>query len=139
MSAENNKRAQLIGDLVAELEPTPNPGRTLSKSFGWLTIAILGAIGLMLVRGPFRPGFFDQLIAHPHFAVESVLGTVAIIFVSLAASNGFPAAVELEVTVTNNSPAGGVAITPVWVGFHNGSFDSYDGGATTAGQLEALA
>ena len=45
----------------------------------------------------------------------------------------------LEVTVTNNAPGGGVYLTPVWFGFHNGSFDSYDGGTASAFELERLA
>ena len=45
----------------------------------------------------------------------------------------------LEVTVTNNAPGGGVYLTPVWFGFHNGSFDSYDGGTASAKELERLA
>lgn len=48
-------------------------------------------------------------------------------------------AVQVKVTITNNASAGGVALTPVWVGFHNGSFDSYDSGVTASGQLESLA
>jgi len=43
------------------------------------------------------------------------------------------------VTVTNNAPAGGVALTPVWVGFHDGSFDSYNGGLSSQPGLERLA
>ncbi len=45
----------------------------------------------------------------------------------------------LEVTVTNNGPDGGVFLTPVWFGFHNGSFDSYDGGTASSFELERLA
>lgn len=48
-------------------------------------------------------------------------------------------AITLKVTVTNIAPTGGVYLTPVWVGFHNGSFDSYDGGTASAPELEALA
>ncbi len=33
------------------------------------------------------------------------------------------------VTLENRAPASGTFQTPVWVGFHSGSFDSYDGGA----------
>ncbi len=33
------------------------------------------------------------------------------------------------VTIENMSPYNGTFLTPVWVGFHNGQFDSYDGGA----------
>ena len=49
------------------------------------------------------------------------------------------ASVNVRVTVTNNGPANGVAITPLWVGFHDGSFDSYNGGLTSQQGLEALA
>ena len=49
------------------------------------------------------------------------------------------ASVELQVTVTNNGPSNGVALTPVWVGFHDGSFDSYNGGLTSQPGLEQIA
>ena len=61
------------------------------------------------------------------FALASVL-TVA------AAS-----AAQVRVTITNNAPTGGVALTPVWVGFHDGSFDSYDGGLSSQAGLEEIA
>lgn len=65
--------------------------------------------------------------------------TLAAGALSCAANLAIAAPVQVEVTVTSNVPVGGVAITPVWVGFHNGSFDSYDGGAAAASSLEALA
>ncbi len=52
---------------------------------------------------------------------------------------GQASALTLKVTITNIAPAGGLYLTPVWVGFHNGSFDSYDGGTASAAELEALA
>ncbi|MEM7466383.1 MAG: spondin domain-containing protein [Pseudomonadota bacterium] len=58
---------------------------------------------------------------------------------ALMANSALAAPIDIEVIVTSNVPAGGVAITPLWVGFHNGSFDSYDGGAEAASSLEALA
>ena len=45
----------------------------------------------------------------------------------------------VTVTVENIAPQNGVAITPVWVGFHSGSFDSYNGGLTSLPGLERLA
>lgn len=45
----------------------------------------------------------------------------------------------VEVTITNNAPNGGIYLTPTWVGFHNGSFDSYDGGSASSIQLSRLA
>jgi len=43
---------------------------------------------------------------------------------------------QVRVEVTSNAPTGGVAITPLWVGFHNGSFDSYNGGLSSQEGLE---
>ena len=34
--------------------------------------------------------------------------------------------VDVEVVVTNRAPANGTFQTPVWIGFHNGTFDLYD-------------
>ncbi len=48
-------------------------------------------------------------------------------------------ATSVEVTITSNAPTGGVYLTPMWVGFHDGSFDSYDGGQPSQPALEALA
>ncbi len=48
-------------------------------------------------------------------------------------------AVQVKVTITNNASAGGVALTPVWVGFHNGSYDSYNSGVAASSQLQSLA
>ncbi|MDJ0661528.1 MAG: spondin domain-containing protein [Crocosphaera sp.] len=45
----------------------------------------------------------------------------------------------VRVDVENISPIGGVSITPVWVGFHDGSFDSYNPGASAQFGLELLA
>ncbi len=59
-------------------------------------------------------------------------------FITLGAVSATQAA-QVKVTITNNSPTGGVAITPVWVGFHDGSFDSYDGGTAASGALERIA
>lgn len=36
---------------------------------------------------------------------------------------------SVVVKVSNLSPSRGTPLTPIWVGFHDGSFDSYDGGS----------
>ncbi|MEL6106707.1 MAG: spondin domain-containing protein [Planctomycetota bacterium] len=41
--------------------------------------------------------------------------------------------------IDNIAPEGGVALTPVWVGFHNGNFDSYNGGLPALEALERVA
>jgi len=45
----------------------------------------------------------------------------------------------VEVTIENVAPRNGVALTPIWVGFHSGSFDSYNGGLTSLEGLERVA
>jgi len=47
--------------------------------------------------------------------------------------------VKLKVMVKNIAPSGGVTLTPVWVGFHDGSFDSYNRGDASSAAIEALA
>lgn len=70
----------------------------------------------------------------------SHLGKAAIAASAIALSGtAFAAPVALTVSISNNSPTGGVFLTPAWVGFHNGSFDSYDGGSPSSPGLEALA
>lgn len=48
-------------------------------------------------------------------------------------------AAQIKVTITNRAPANGTFLTPVWVGFHDGSFDLYDPGAAVSPAFERLA
>lgn len=52
---------------------------------------------------------------------------------------GLASAAQVKVTVTNLAPAGGTFLTPVWVGFHNGTFDLYDLGSPPSVALERIA
>jgi hypothetical protein len=45
----------------------------------------------------------------------------------------------VNVTVANLAPARGGYLTPVWVGFHNGSFDLFDTNAPASAELERIA
>jgi len=47
--------------------------------------------------------------------------------------------VEVTVVIENLALPGGTFLTPAWVAFHDGSFDSYDGGAPASPQLERIA
>ena len=62
--------------------------------------------------------------------------TIALLLTTIGVPAG---AGEIEVSVTNNAPNGGVFLTPVWVGFHDGSFDSYNGGLSSQPGLERIA
>jgi hypothetical protein len=46
---------------------------------------------------------------------------------------------RIKVEVSNNSPQGGVVLTPVWAGFHDGSFDTFEVGSAASAGLESIA
>ena len=46
---------------------------------------------------------------------------------------------EVIVTIENLAPENGVFLTPVWVGFHNGSFNLFDPGGLASNALERIA
>lgn len=46
---------------------------------------------------------------------------------------------NITVTIENLAPENGTFITPAWVGFHNGEFDTYDRGRPASPGLESLA
>jgi hypothetical protein len=46
---------------------------------------------------------------------------------------------KITVTIENLAPVGGNFLTPLWVGFHNGSFDIYNQGDPASSALERLA
>ena len=46
---------------------------------------------------------------------------------------------QIQVDFTNNAPAGGTLQTPVWVGFHDGGFDTFSTGQAATQGLERLA
>jgi hypothetical protein len=48
-------------------------------------------------------------------------------------------AAEVMVTVENLQPPGGLFFTPTWVGFHDGTFDSFDAGSSASAAIEAIA
>lgn len=62
-----------------------------------------------------------------------------VIFTTSAALADDAPRVSVTVKIENIAPEGGVAITPVWVGFHSGSFDSYNGGLRSLPGLERVA
>lgn len=57
----------------------------------------------------------------------------------LAGSDASGAVVTVNVKITNLAPAEGNFLTPLWAGFHDGSFDLYDIGSPATAGLERLA
>ncbi len=46
---------------------------------------------------------------------------------------------QLTIEIENLSPTNGTLLTPVWFGFHNGTFDTYDRGRPASPGLESIA
>ena len=45
----------------------------------------------------------------------------------------------VQITVTNDQPAGGFALAPVWLGVQDGSFQAFSSGSTASSQITSLA
>ena len=71
---------------------------------------------------------------NPKRAIEIILASSAILATSVAVQ-----AATIRVTVESLTPDGGTFLTPVWTGFHDGSFDIYDRGEAASAGLESIA
>lgn len=65
--------------------------------------------------------------------------TQATLAAAALALAGAAQATDVKVTLTQLAPVGGVGIAPLWVGFHNGSFDSFDAGYAASLGIERAA
>lgn len=63
-----------------------------------------------------------------------LLGSLAVLAATTPAL-----AISVQVTIENLAPANGTFLTPVWVGFHDGSFDLYNSGEAASMALERIA
>ncbi len=71
---------------------------------------------------------------NPKRAIEIILASGTILATSVAVQ-----AATIRVTVESLTPDGGTFLTPVWTGFHDGSFDIYDRGEAASAGLESIA
>lgn len=65
--------------------------------------------------------------------------SIAIASVALIALSNVAQATQINVEVSNLFAEGGLALTPVWTGFHDGTFNSFDLNAPASSALQALA
>ncbi len=68
--------------------------------------------------------------------------TLGVLAAGLTVAAAHPAAAQLtqvRVRVTNTAPANGTALTPVWIGIHDGSFRTFTPGMPSSSALESLA
>lgn len=70
-------------------------------------------------------------------SMSTRLAAAALVTSTLMASQA--AAVTLEFTVTNNQAEGGLFLTPLYLGLHDGTFDAFDEGAAATAGVELLA
>ena len=52
---------------------------------------------------------------------------------------GAASATVLSITVTNNQSAGGLSVTPLYTGFHDGTFDAFDVGSAASAGVRTIA
>jgi hypothetical protein len=63
----------------------------------------------------------------------------SVVVLTVLSLGSIVAAQQVNVSITNLAPANGTFLTPVWVGFHDGTFDLYDRGAAASIPVERLA
>lgn len=84
-------RDRAIAELVSELEPAPAfrpPGRLVLL---WLALSWGFVVTATVLVAPFRPGAFEQLATHPHFALETLVGfSAGAVAIAAGIFHGFP-------------------------------------------------
>ncbi len=63
-----------------------------------------------------------------------VVAALAVLGITSTAS-----AAQIQITVTNNQPAGGFALAPVWLGIQDGTFNAFTPGTTASPEIATLA
>lgn len=92
---------QLIKQLSQDLPPVkPSPNVNVLATV-WLVSSAVFVIVVTYLAGPIRTGAFGQLAAEPRFLLETLLGVLAIAWVSLAAFRAaVPGALNRRFAVT---------------------------------------
>jgi hypothetical protein len=70
-------RSELIRELSQELDPAPRLRGPFQLALLWWIGAWIFVVAATLAVQPMRPGFTDQLLASPRFAVETLFGIAA--------------------------------------------------------------
>lgn len=86
---------ELIGQLASELKPVTPVTGTCARSLLWLALSTVFALLAIHWYGPIRPGAIQQLLTHPRFLLEILLGSATIVVLALA---GFRAAIPASST-----------------------------------------
>ncbi len=81
----------LISTLVDDLQPVAVRWPALRVGAIWLVLSVAYVLGAMALLGPFREGAGTQLLTHPRFAAEMMVGVLAVIcFIMVAIRQAVP-------------------------------------------------
>jgi hypothetical protein len=67
-------RHDLIRELAGDLRPAPRLVDPRRLALLWLVVSWVFVTAITWTMAPFRPGFADQLLSHPRFALETLFG-----------------------------------------------------------------
>jgi len=105
-----NKHEKLISTLSTGLAPV-SPARNINRmAISWFLLSAIYVVAVTHLFGPVRPGAFSQLATEPRFLVETMLGVVAILWVSLLA---FRSAVPAR--LSKQFAAAGMVLMALWL------------------------
>ena len=79
------KHTALISELSTDLAPVSPPGNINLLALAWFVLSAIFVVALTRLLGPMRPGVLSQLATEPRFLLETALGVMAILWVSLLA------------------------------------------------------
>jgi hypothetical protein len=79
------KHTALISELSSDLAPVSPPGNINLLALAWFVLSAIFVMAVTRLFGPMRPDVLSQLVTEPRFLLETLLGVVAILWVSLLA------------------------------------------------------
>jgi hypothetical protein len=105
-----NKHNELIESLTRDLAPVLPAPNANTLAMAWFGLSAIYVVAVTHLIGPIRPGAFSQLATEPRFLLETLLGIVAILWISLIA---FRAAIPA--TLTRQFAAGSLVLMALWL------------------------
>ena len=105
-----NVHDELISSLSRDLAPVSSAPNVNALAMVWFLLSASYVVAMTHLFGPIRPGAFSQLVSEPRFLLESLLGVLAITWISLVA---FRAAVPAA--LTRHFAAAGLILMSLWL------------------------
>lgn len=105
-----NKYDKLITDLSSGLAAVSPPTNINRLAGTWFLISAICVVAITHLVNPIRPGAFSQLAMEPRFLMETTLGALAILWVSLLAiRSAVPAALSRQFAIV------GIVLMALWL------------------------